>query len=470
MNGAFSLLLALNGDAAMSEVLSLEATLASWLAAERALATAQAEVGDLEPDDAAAICAAAHPAAVDLGRLIADSRNVGYPILPLVRQVTEVLPSGPDGRMHYGATTQDIMDTGLVLQLSRAVERLEALTRSIGEELAVLCAEHRSTVMAARTHAQQAVPTTLGAKLAVFLSQLTRQLDRLAELRPRLLVASLHGAGGTSAALGDRVGLVRAAFAAELGLTPVGVPWHVARDGLLELTQWCTSASVLCARLAREVIDLSRTEIGEVSEAAGHHRGASSTMPQKANPVLSEAIIGLATCASALAGSMARAAEAGHERAAGEWQIEWFAVPNVLMLTSSALLSTAELVATITVSPERMAANLEADHGLLMAEAHMIALAPQLGRELAHDLVYQAVRAARADALPFERALDRQLRESGVEHTVPTFDPASYLGEATVLCDAAVEDWRSRQVSGPPPASPGSQGPRLTGPVPRSPR
>lgn len=444
MTHAFSLLLALNGDAAMAEVLSLESTLSAWLAAERALATAQAKVGDLGADDAAAICAASQPATVDLDRLVADARNVGYPILPLVRQVTDALPPGPDGRMHYGATTQDIMDTGLVLQLARAVERLESLACAVGDQLAGLAAEHRSTVMAARTHAQQAVPTTLGAKLAVFLSQLTRQLDRLDELKPRLLVASLHGAGGTSAALGERVEQVREAFAAELGLAPVSVPWHVARDVLLELTQWCTSASALCARLAREVIDLSRTEIGEVSEAAGYHRGASSTMPQKANPILSEAIIGLASCASSLAGSMARAVEAGHERAAGEWQIEWFAVPNVLLLTSSALLSTSELVTTLTVSPEKMAANLEADHGLLMAEAHMIALAPRLGREVAHDVVYQAVRVARVEAIPLQTAVVRQLREQGIEEAVASLEPASYLGEAEVFCDTAVEEWRSR--------------------------
>jgi 3-carboxy-cis,cis-muconate cycloisomerase len=323
----FSMLHRAFGDPVMEALFSESATVEAWLRTEAALARAQARVGDLPAERAEAIASACRLENVDLAALWRDMANVGYPILPLVRQVTERLPASEQGSLHYGATTQDIMDTGLALQLAAAIDRLLELTESLGDALAAQAEAHAATVMAGRTHGQQAVPTTFGAKLATYLWQCQRLRSDLHELRGTCCLVSLHGAAGTSAGLGPRADEVRTEMAGLLGLAVPGGPWHVTRDGLAAFGAACSRAAAACARLAREVIDLSRTEIREVSESEGHHRGASSTMPQKANPIDSEAIVGLAISAAAVAGSLYRAMEAGHERSAGEWQVEWHGLP-----------------------------------------------------------------------------------------------------------------------------------------------
>ena len=435
----FSLLSALYGDPATSALLSADRTIERWLAVEVALASAQAQVGDITAEQAAAVREAARAENIDAERLWREAVNVGYPIMPLIQMMVEALPDGADDRVHYGATTQDIMDTALALQLRDVSDRLLGLLGDLGDALARRTSEHRRTVMAARTHAQQAVPTTLGAKLAVFLDQCARHRRRLAAAREAVAVVSLHGAGGTSAALGPHAGRVRALVAEELGLRDTEVPWHVARDGLVELGQACANVTSTLARLAREVVDLSRTEIGEVSEASGHHRGASSTMPQKRNPITSEALIGLAVSVGALAAGLPRIGEAGHERAAGEWQAEWFLLPHIAALTAGALAAAHELVQRLEVSPRAMAGNLGADHGLVMAEAWMFRLAPGLGRQRAHDLVYEAGRRARIDDTSLAAAV-AALRPASSDHD-GAIDPASYIGEAERACDAAFASW-----------------------------
>jgi 3-carboxy-cis,cis-muconate cycloisomerase len=215
----------------------------------------------------------------------------------------------------------------------------------------------------------------------------------------------------------------------------------VARDGVVEFGQLCTQLAATVTRLAREVIDLSRTEIGELSESAGHHRGASSTMPQKRNPIGCEAVVGLAVTASALAAALPRAAEAGHERAAGEWQVEWHVVPQVACLTAAALLRAAEVVEGLAVHAAAMAANLRADGGLIMAEAYMMALAPALGRQRAHDVVYAATRSVREDGLDLHAAVLRARGDDGVAGDLPS--PDGYVGASAASCDAALGAWRA---------------------------
>jgi 3-carboxy-cis,cis-muconate cycloisomerase len=336
----FSLLLHLAGDEEQLGIFSQQNSMESWLAAERALALAQTEHGVISRDDADAIVAVARLCNVDDETLWNTARRVGYPVLGLVREVCAGLPPGPDGRVHFGATTQDIMDTGLALQMARSLAALDRALGRLGDALARRVAEHAGTVMAARTHAQQAVPTTLGTLLAQF----TRQRERLAQAAPRIALVSLFGAGGTAAALGPRSAEVRATVADLLGLHHTDVPWHVDRGGVAEFGWLCATVTATCAKLARNVVDLSRTEIGEVFEPFESHRGASSTMPQKVNPISSEIVIGLAGTAGALTSSLARLQEAGHERAAGEWQIEWQVVPQLAVLAGTALSETLIIV------------------------------------------------------------------------------------------------------------------------------
>ncbi len=451
---SFRLLERLYADDEMLAIWSERGSVQTWLDVEAALAQAQADVGVLERADADAISAVCRLETLDLDLLWERARVVGYPIHPLVRMIRAALPSRPAGRVHHGATTQDVMDTALSLQLGRSGDRLVDLLVSFGSALASLTEDHAGTVMAARTHAQQAVPTTFGAKLAVFLAEVTRHVGEVRRVRDEARVVSLFGAGGTSAASGSRSVQVRAALASRLGLKGADVPWHVARDRVVRFGLTCTTVAGTCVRFAREVVDLSRTEVGEVRERGGPDRGASSTMPQKANPIAAEAVIGFGVTAAGTAGSLLRALEAGHERAAGEWQVEWAALPTAAESCAAALRLSAETASSLEIVPARMAANLAADGGLLMAESLMVRLAPVLGRERAHDFVTAAAQRTRADGSDLVTEC-RNLLPTEVAHELDNLDltPQSYVGEAAHICSAAVSRWR--RVAGDGRAGPG---------------
>jgi len=446
MTSPFLMLSRLYGDETMAEVFSERRTVAGWLDAEAALALAQVQTGVLPAAVGEAIAAAATLDNVDWERLWDQARNVGYPILPLVRMIDAALDPAAEGRVHYGATTQDIMDTGLALQLRDGVGRLAELLGDFGDAVALLIDRHRHTLLAARTHGQQAVPTTFGAKLAVLLAELTRHRRRLFELAPRIAFVSLFGAGGTSAALGENAPAVRRAMAGRLGLEATDVAWHVARDSQAEFGYVCAGLSATCARFAREIINLARTEIAEVAEAAGHHRGASSTMPQKANPIGSEAVIGMAATSSALSAALGQAMEAGHERAAGEWQIEWEVLPQLAVLAAGSTRVAAEIAHGLQVFPDAMRRNLNGD-GYVMAEAYMMRLAGPLGRERAHDLVYDAVREARDRGDSLEAVLERNAT-AGERSAIVPIAPDDYVGTPDLACDAALADWNAAAANG----------------------
>jgi 3-carboxy-cis,cis-muconate cycloisomerase len=437
----FEMLLRLLGDEVTTEIFSEVATVQRWLEVEVSLAAAQASLGVLDSEVAEAIAAHARLENIDLPELWSEARKVGYPILPLIRQIEAAIPPSQRGRMHLGATTQDIMDTGLALQLKDAARRLNALLCAFGDNMARLAQAHARTIIAARTHAQQAVPTVVGVKFAVYLSEITRHRIRLSAAARDVAVISLFGAGGTSAAYGKDAHILRREVANRLGLRSVDVPWHVARDGLATFVLVCAAMAATASRFAREVIDLSRTEIAELSEAAGHLRGASSTMPQKNNPVQSEGVVGLAAAAQALAMAALRSMEAGHERSAGEWQIEWQVLPQLICLSSAALLTVGSITDGLRVSANQMRENLKIDGGLLMAEAYMMRLAPSIGRDKAHELIYAAARRSRETG----RGLVDVLPDMCPEHLhglIEELRPDDYLGEPDVTIAAALEEWR----------------------------
>ena len=254
---------------------------------------------------------------------------------------------------------------------------------------------------------------------------------------------SLHGAAGTSAALGPRAPEVRVELAGRLGLEAPAGPWHVARDGIATFGGLCGRIAALCARFAREVVDLSRTEVGEVAESGGHHRGASSTMPQKENPIDSEAVVGMAATVDALVGSLYRAMEAGHERSAGEWQIEWHVIPQVAVLTAGSLAVAGRVAGGLRIDPDRMVRNLAIDQGRILAEAYLFQLAPRLGREAAHDLVYEAATLSKAAGIGLHEAVVATMRRSGVdEGGLAPLLPADQTGASRDEALAAVADWR----------------------------
>jgi 3-carboxy-cis,cis-muconate cycloisomerase len=439
-------LLATFGDEEMAAIWSADAMVEAWCAVEVALAEAQAQLGDIPAEDAEAIRRWADPARVDQELLAEGMRTVGYPILPLLGQLRAAAPPGVGASLHWGATTQDVMDTALALTLAKGLDRLLGLVAALGDALAGVTEAHRETAMAARTHDQLAVPTTLGAKLAIFLAELARHRRRLGDCREAVALVSLFGAGGTAAALGPHSSEVRHGLARRLGLAPADVPWHVARDALAEAAFVAAAVAATCGRLAREVIALSRSEVDEVREAGGHHRGASSTMPQKTNPIASETAVGFSMLAAAQVPVLLAAMQPRHERAAGEWQAEWDSLPLVFAATAGALGNALEIASGLRIDQDSMATNLELQGGMIMAEAVMMALAPLVGRDAAHDRVYEACTMARERSVPLAEVLADRLEADILRRLPPIaelLDPATYLGEATRIADHGLAAWRA---------------------------
>lgn len=455
----FLRLLDIHGDPQTASIWSEAATTDAWLEVEIGLAHAQADVGLIPVDAAGAIEAHLRSTSVDVANLRAGSRQVGYPILPLLEQLSASGPSDVAAYLHWGATTQDVMDSALAMQLGRSLDRIDALVGSVGDGLRALAVAHRGTLMAARTHGQPAVPTTFGAKVATYLAEFARHKDRVARVRREAALVSLYGAGGTSAAMGGSSRAIRSALASRLALGASDVPWHTARDALADVAFVCAAIAATCGRLGREVASLSRPEIGEVSEESGHHRGASSTMPQKANPITSEAIIGMSLFAAGQCSIILAAMQPGHERATGEWQAEWDSLPLVVSTCASSLSLSAELVRSLQVDVGKMRTNVDRDGGSIMAEAAMMHIARLTGRARAHDLVYEACRRAKASGQPLRRALESTLPADVMRGLPPIerlLSPDAYLGEAAgPIVDAALAAWdRSGGIGSAAPGSP----------------
>jgi 3-carboxy-cis,cis-muconate cycloisomerase len=419
------------GTAAMREAFGEAAFLECCAEVEAALARAQARLGIVPSDAAAAISEAAaavagNPGTLDLARLKRDTENVGYPILPLVRQLAE--KAGEAGRwLHWGATTQDIIDTAVVLQIRAGLALLEADLAAVREHLAGLARRYRDTV-------------TFGYKAAVWLSALDRHAERLQQLRPRVLVAQFGGAAGTLASLGHGADIVksRTELAHELDLGDPPITWHVARDGIAETVQALALLGGSLAKIAYDVMLMSATEFGEAAEPFVSGRGSSSTMPQKRNPISCELILAAAKLLREQAGLMLDAMVTDFERATGPWHVEWAAVPAAFGYAAGALHQSRFVLGGLIVDPVRMAKNLGMTHGLIVAEAVMMGLAPYTGRTEAHDLVYDACNQAIEDDRPL---LDVLLETPAVAGPLgrdklrALTDPANYLGAAPAMVD-----------------------------------
>ncbi len=425
------------GTPAMRAIFADRALIARYVDVEVALARAEARCGVIPPGAAEEIAAKADAAALDLDRLRQETDNVGYPILPLVHQVAA--QCGEAGRwLHWGATTQDIMDTAVVLQLRDALALVEADVGALRTILADLAKRHRDTPMAGRTHLQHALPITFGYKAAIWLSMFDRHAERLEQLRPRVLVGQFAGAAGTLASLGDKGLAVQEALMLELGLgTPVAT-WHVARDGFGETVNLLALITASLGKIAYDVMLLSSSEFGEVQEPFVPGRGASSTMPQKRNAISSELMLACSKAVQRNAGLMLDAMVQDLERATGPWHAEWLAIPDSFMLTAAALHQAKFALGGLVVDAERMAHNLGISRGLIVAEAVMMGLAPHVGRQDAHDLVYAACRVANdtgaslADCLGQQPAITSHLDPAAIERLT---DPANYLGAAPAMVD-----------------------------------
>lgn len=385
-------------------------------------------------------------------------------MLPLIRQMVENMPAEVDKYIHWGATTQDIMDCASMLQMKHGLEIVKRQLRDLVAVLRLLAKQHRDTPMAGRTHLQHALPCTFGYKCAVYLSGMLRHLERLQQIEDRCLFVQFGGAAGTLASLGpDDVGLrVREALAVELRLKAPPVTWHVVRDNVAEILNFLALVAGSLGKIAYDVIVMSSNEFGELAEPFVSHRGASSTMPQKRNPISSEVILATSKLVRANASLGLDAMVVEFERAAGPWHLEWVAIPEAFVLTVGALHQTNFVISGMSVDTGSMMANLRSTRGLIVGEAVMMGLAPFLGRQQAHDVVYAACREAIETGEALLDVLKRRpavMEKVGGAKLTQLCDPTEYLGASQLMVDTMVASSHGSTTS----LDNGSNGSKLNG-------
>src|SRR2546421_7667640 len=422
----------------MRRIFSDEARTGYCLDFEAALARAQARLGIIPENAAREIVRQCRIENIDFARLKKQTERIGYPILGIVQQIVELCADGLGEWCHWGATTQDITDTVAVMQIRAALELVEQDMEAIATALADLSRRYRDTPMAGRSNLQQAVPLTFGFKTAALLAAMQRHRERLAQLKPRVLVGELGGAVGLLASLGADGLNVQAALMQELGLGQPEIAWHTIRDRIGEVACFLGLVTGTLGKISMDVKLLMQTEVAEVYEPFHEARGSSSTMPQKRNPISCLYIHATAAIVRQPVAALLEAAVAAHERSTGPWEIEWISLPEIFLLASGALEQTRLLVGGLEVDANRMRANLDLTRGMIVSEAVMMRLGPQLGRQRAHDLVYDICRkvATTGDSL-----LDLLARESEIStrftrsQLAQMCEPQSYLGLAGEMID-----------------------------------
>lgn len=415
----------------MREIFSDEARLQAWIQTEIALAKAQVTLGIIPEGTDTAIEQAADINKMNLEEMKSDFDRVGFPILPFVKQLNKLCGAETARWVHYGATTQDILDTGMVLQIRNGLQIVEAELKAIILATAQLAEKHKKTVMAGRTFQQLAAPITFGYKAGVWLDEMLRHQDRLLQLKDRVLVGQCAGAVGTFATLGNDGIAVQERMMEILQLKTPDITWHTARDGWAEMIGLFAMISATLAKIANEVAILMRSEVGELSEPFEVGRGASTTLPQKRNPISCEPIIAIAPKMRELASSQLTAMIQEHERGVGQMNIEWMVIPEAFILLSGSLKHSRFILENLWVDEKNMRHNLSLGGGLLMSEAVMMGLAPKVGKEKAHHLVYAAAGKAYENGLTLKEALmadeeiTRELSEAEIDYLI---DPANYVG------------------------------------------
>jgi 3-carboxy-cis,cis-muconate cycloisomerase len=433
MTGGSRILGAVYSDPEIARIFSDEHFVAEMIRVEVALARVQERLGIIPAGSADRVANAVESLDIDLAPIQHSMEQSGIPTIGMVDQLRAAVGGEAASYVHWGATTQDIMDTALVLQIREAIDHIDGELRQIIANLADMADRHRDTLMAGRTKSQQALPITFGLKVANWLAPLLRHLQRLEEAKPRLLVVQFGGAVGTLASLGDRGIETMEGLASELDLAVPVAPWHTQRDNLVELAGWLSMVSGSLAKMAQDIILLAQTEAGEVRESDDPSRGGSSTMPQKSNPVVSEAIIAAARANANLVATMHQALIQEHERGAGSWQIEWLTLPRIFELTASTLNNALFLSENLIVDADRMRANLAASNGLMLAEALNLALAPHLGRAAAKTIIQSAVQTTLSEN---RHLVDIVHQRVDIEVDWDTVrDESNYLGTANEFID-----------------------------------
>jgi 3-carboxy-cis,cis-muconate cycloisomerase len=428
----------------LQQILCDETRIQRMLDFEAALARAEARAGAIPEGSARKIAEFCRAERFDISVIAKQAAQSGNVAIPLVKLLTEdVARQDKDAArfVHWGATSQDVIDTGMILQLRDALDLIEKDSARLTDSLAILATEHRATPVVARTWMQQALPTTFGFIIAGWLDALLRHRKRLQECRARVLCLQFGGAVGTLAALAGRGPEIAKTLADELHLAVPAAPWHTHRDRLAEIAAVLGLLTGTLGKIARDISLHSQTEIGELSEPGGEGRGGSSTMPHKRNPVTCAIVLQASIRVPALVSTMLSAMPQEYERGLGNWHAEWETLPQILRLAGGALHHLAEMLPLLDVHKDRMLHNLEMTRGLIFAEAVSMALADRMGKMPAHLLLESASRKARAE----NRHLKEVLREEPGLHSHLTpadldslFDLRNYLGNAEEFADQIV--------------------------------
>jgi 3-carboxy-cis,cis-muconate cycloisomerase len=428
-------------SAAMRAVCDDATTIQHMLDFEAALARAEAATGVIPASAVEPIAKACKTESFDIAALAEAATRSGNLAIPLVKALTaNVAKADAEAAryVHWGATSQDVIDTAAMLSLRAGIDALLVdLDRAIAG-FAALARKHRNTAVVARTWLQHALPMPFGLKLAEYAAALHRSKLRLKRLRAETLALQFGGAAGTLAALGDKGLAVSEALARELKLPLPEAPWHTHRDRIAEAASVFAIISGSCGKIARDVSLMMQTDVGEAFEPAGAGRGGSSTMPHKRNPVAAASALGAATMAPNLAATIFAAQVQDHERSAGPWHAEWPTLPALMLVTSGALAAVVDLAEGLEVDAARMRANLDATRGLIMAEAVTFALAEKIGKSDAHHLIEAASKKAIADQKHLRDVLTSDSKVTAhldAKQIAALFEPMAYQGVSQELID-----------------------------------
>jgi 3-carboxy-cis,cis-muconate cycloisomerase len=423
---------------AMRQVWSDENRVQKYLDFEKALAVAQARLKIIPQDACDEIVKHCDVAEYDMAKLKEATERIGYPVLPVVQQLVKLCKDKLGEWSHWGATTQDITDTATVLQIKESLALVENEIDGICDALAGFAKKYRDTPMAGRSNLQQAVPITFGYKMATMLASFERHRERLKELKPRVLVGEFGGAAGTLSSLGKEGLRCQQELMKELDLGQPAISWHTVRDTIAEVGCFLGLVTGSCGKIAFDMKLLMQTEVEEVQEPFHQGRGSSSTMPQKRNPISSVYITAQTAIVKQHVAALLEAMIEDHERATGPWEIEWIVLPEIFMLAAGALAQTRFVVEGLQVNEKKMRENIFITKGLIMSEAVMMGLGDKMGRNYAHDVVYDicrdVVKTGRPliDLLEENEEIKKHADRKALEKMV---DPANYLGVAGEMVD-----------------------------------
>lgn len=424
--------------AAMRQTFNDDNLLQKWLDVEAALARAEAKSGMIPQSAANEISIKAKAYLLNKEAIAQEMKVTSHPIVPVIRALEAICDEEAGQYIHWGATSQDITDTAVILQMKDAAELITTDLTELENVLLELAGTHRDTIMPGRTHGQHALPITFGYKLAIWADEIHRHLARLQDSRPRIFMGQFAGAVGTLASVPEHGLQIQQHLFNDLGLFPSVLPWHTARDGIVEFITVLAMISATLGKMAREVINLQRTEIAELEEPFVMGKVGSSTMPHKRNPMICEAVLGITRIIRQQPPIALEAMSHEHERDWAMIHMEWVFVPETCLLTSGALAQMLHVFKDLVVYPDRMRENVNMLHGLILSEAIMLALGLKIGRQHAHDVVYRASmrahekRISLKKALMDEPAVSQQLTEREIDDLLV---PDAYTGLSGIYVD-----------------------------------